>query len=291
MSDSTRPKITVPSLRARKGAGPPIIALTAYDHPTASALDEAGVDVLLVGDSLGMVVLGYDTTLPVTMDEMVHHTAAVARARSAALVVADMPFLSYHASLQDAISNAGRFVQEGGAEAVKIEGGRRRAGIVSAIVGADIPVMGHIGLTPQAVHAMGGFRVQGKSQEAVQALLDDVRALEDAGAFSVVLEGIPAEAARLITRATALPTIGIGAGPDCDGQILVVHDLLGWTPGAPPKFVRRYADLRSLTIEAVRAFAADVAARRFPSPSECYAASVKLVDPEAERRGQSPEGT
>jgi 3-methyl-2-oxobutanoate hydroxymethyltransferase len=295
MSGPAHAKVTVPSLRARKGSGAPIVALTAYDHPTAAALDEAGVDILLVGDSLGMVVLGHDTTLGVTMDIMVHHTAAVARARTAALVVADMPFLAYHASREDAIRNAGRLVQEGGAEAVKIEGGRRRAGVVSAIVEADIPVMGHIGLTPQAVHAMGGYRVQGRTPQAVQELMDDARALEDAGAFSIVLEGIPPEAARLVTGSTSLPTIGIGAGPHCDGQILVVNDLLGWTPGPTPKFVRRYADLRGAVIDAVRTYAADVAAGRFPSASESYAPSGRSSGEEPaasaarERQGRGAE--
>lgn len=288
MNPAHRHKVTVPSLRARKATGPPIVALTAYDYPTAAALDEAGVDVILVGDSLGMVVLGHDTTLPVTMDVMVHHTSAVARARPAALVVADMPFLSYHTSREEAIRNAGRLVQEAGAEAVKIEGGRRRAGIVSAICDADIPVMGHIGLTPQAVHSLGGFKVQGKTPEAVQSLLDDVRALEDAGAFSVVLEGIPSEAARLVTRAAGIPTIGIGAGPFCDGQILVIHDLLGLLSGPVPKFVRRYADLRSAMVTAVRAYGSDVASGRFPAPEESYrTARVAAADGAA---GQASPG-
>jgi len=273
MSESVRRKITVPAIRARKGAGPPIVALTAYDFPSAAALEEAGVEIILVGDSLGMVVLGYETTLPVSMDVMVHHTAAAARAKPSALLVADMPFLSYHGSREEAIRNAGRFVQEGGAEAVKIEGGRRRAGTVRAIVEADIPVMGHIGLTPQAFHAMGGFRVQGRTSDAVQELLDDVRALEDAGAFSVVLEGMPAEAARLITSTAGIPTIGIGAGPYCDGQILVLHDLLGWGAGPSPKFVRRYAELRRTTVEAVRSYASDVRSGRFPSAAESYPAA------------------
>lgn len=272
MQSETRPKITVPAIRTRKGSGRPIIALTAYDYPTASALDEAGVEIILVGDSLGMVVHGHETTLPVDMDLMVQHTAAVARARPSALVVADMPFLSYHVSREEAIRNAGRFVREGGAEAVKIEGGRRRAGIVAALTDADIPVMGHLGLTPQAFHALGGYKVQGRTPEAVERLLDDLLALEDAGVFSVVLEGIPVEAARLMTKTASVPTIGIGAGPHCDGQILVVNDLLGWNAGAAPRFVRRYANLRAAAIEAVREYAADVEAGRFPSAAESYAA-------------------
>jgi len=268
-------KVTVPAIRARKGAGRPIVALTAYDYPTARTLDAAGVDLLLVGDSLGMVVLGHPTTLPVTLEMMLHHTAAVVRAKTAALVVADMPFLSYHVSREETIRNAGRLIQEAGAEAVKIEGGRGRAGVVRALVEADIPVMGHIGLTPQSVHAMGGYKVQGRSPDAVQSLLEDARALEEAGAFSLVLEGIPGEAARLITQSTALPTIGIGAGPHCDGQILVVNDLLGLGGEEVPRFVRRYADLRTAAVEAVRAYAADVTAGRFPAEVESYGAGAR----------------
>lgn len=284
MHSETRPKVTVPAIRARKGSGRPIIALTAYDYPTASALDEAGVEIILVGDSLGMVVHGHETTLPVEMDLMVRHTAAVARAKPSALVVADMPFLSYHVSREDAIRNAGRFVREGGAEAVKIEGGRRRAGIVAALTDADIPVMGHLGLTPQAFHALGGYRVQGRTPEAVERLLDDLHALEDAGIFSVVLEGIPVETARLLTQAASVPTIGIGAGPHCDGQILVVNDLLGWNAGAAPRFVRRYANLRAAAIEAVKRYASDVATGRFPSAEESYAAGGPEASPAATPR-------
>lgn len=273
MSQPKRPKITAPSIQARKG-GRPIVALTAYDSPTASALDEAGVEILLVGDSLGMVVHGFETTLPVTMDLMVHHTAAVARARPHALVVADMPFLSYHVSTEEAIRNAGRLVQEGGAEAIKLEGGRIRASAIAAITEAGIPVMGHLGLTPQAFHALGGFRVQGRTPEAVEALLEDLRALEQAGAFSIVLEGLPVEVARLLTQAATVPTIGIGAGPHCDGQILVINDILGWNGGYAPRFVRKYADFRSAAVEAARAFAGDVVAGRFPSREESYSPAV-----------------
>ncbi|MBI3451107.1 MAG: 3-methyl-2-oxobutanoate hydroxymethyltransferase [Acidobacteria bacterium] len=284
-------KITVPAIRARKGAGRPIVALTAYDYPTARTLDAAGVDLILVGDSLGMVVLGHPTTLPVTLEVMLHHTAAVARAKTAALVVADMPFLSYHVSREETIRNAGRLVQEAGAEAVKIEGGRARAGVVRALVEADIQVMGHIGLTPQSVHAMGGYKVQGKSPDAVQSLLEDARALEEAGAFSIVLEGIPGEAARLVTQSTALPTIGIGAGPHCDGQILVVNDLLGLNGEDVPRFVRRYADLRTAAVEAVRAYAADVAAGRFPAEEESYGPGPRgSKAPEATARAARPAG-
>ncbi|HET6373240.1 MAG TPA: 3-methyl-2-oxobutanoate hydroxymethyltransferase, partial [Candidatus Polarisedimenticolia bacterium] len=221
MSRSPQSKVTVPGIRARKAssgrpeAGDRIITLTAYDYPTARALDQAGVDILLVGDSLGMVVLGHETTLPVTLEVMLHHTAAVARARPRALVVADMPFLSYHTGTSDAVRNAGRFIQEAGAEAVKVEGGTARLDVVAALVRADIPVMGHIGLTPQSVHTLGGYRVQGKSVGMLDALLADARGLEEAGAFSIVLEGMPAEVGGLLTRTLSVPTIGIGAGPDC----------------------------------------------------------------------------
>lgn len=263
-------KTTVPALRARKGQGPPIVALTAYDFPMAAMLDEAGVDVILVGDSLGMVVLGHDTTLPVDMDAMVHHTAAAARARPAALLVADMPFLSFTISREEAVRNAGRLVREGGAEAVKIEGGGSRSAIIRAVVEADVPVMGHLGLTPQAVHALGGFRVQAREGGAAERLLEELKAVEEAGVFAVVLEGIPADVAERLTAQATVPTIGIGAGPACDGQILVTHDILGLSRGPVPRFARRYADLSSATIEAVRTFAADVTAGRFPAPAETY---------------------
>jgi len=279
MKDAVRTKQTVPSIRARKRRGPAIVALTAYDHPTAAALDQAGVDVILVGDSVGMAVLGMDSTLPVTLDTMVHHTRAVCSARPSALVVADMPFLSYHVSIEETMRNAGRLVQEAGAESVKLEGGRSRVAAVRALTDAGIPVMGHIGLTPQAVHAMGGYRVQGKTPEAIQALVDDIHALEDAGVFAVVLEGLPVEVARLLTEAAAVPTIGIGAGPYCDGQILVVHDLLGWSATPAPKFVRRYADLRGACIDAARRFAADVRSGGFPALEECYVPKLHVAEP------------
>ena len=280
MSTSRRDKVTIPEIRARKGgagrdAGR-IVALTAYDHPTACILDDAGVDLILVGDSVGNVVLGHETTLPVTMDVMLHHTAAVARARTRALVIADMPFLSYHTGSADAVRNAGRFIQEAGAEGVKIEGGRRRAPIVRAIVEADIPVMGHIGLTPQSFNALGGYRVQGRDATAVDALLDDARAVEEAGAFCLVLEAVPAEVGSLITRTVSIPTIGIGAGSGCDGQILVLHDLVGLARTAPARFVRRYADLSAAMKEAVAAWSADVRAGAFPSDRESYASPPEL---------------
>jgi 3-methyl-2-oxobutanoate hydroxymethyltransferase len=259
------------------------VALTAYDFPTAAALDEAGVEIILVGDSLGMVVLGHDTTLPVDMDAMVHHTAAVARARPSALVVADMPFLSFSVSREEAVRNAGRLVREGGAEAVKIEGRRGRTEAIRAIVEADIPVMGHLGLTPQAYHALGGFRVQGREQDAAGRLLDDLRAVEEAGAFSIVLEGLPEEVAGSLTAAATVPTIGIGAGPRCDGQILVTHDLIGMGRGPVPRFVRRYADVSAVIVDAVRRYADDVVEGRFPGQEESYGSARPTRHPRKDR--------
>jgi 3-methyl-2-oxobutanoate hydroxymethyltransferase len=244
--------------------------LTAYDFPTARLLDAAGIDIILVGDSVGNNVLGYDSTLPVTMDEMVHHVKAVCRGAKRALVVADMPYLSYQAGVEEAVRNAGRFLKEAGAAAVKIEGGRRRAGVVRALVEAEIPVMGHVGLTPQSLHVMGGYRVQGKRVDEAAALVEDARALEEAGIFALVLEGMPEAAGRTITRAVSIPTIGIGAGRHCDGQVLVFHDLVGLTPGPPPRFARRYADLAGAIEEAARRFADDVRAGAFPGEAEIY---------------------
>jgi 3-methyl-2-oxobutanoate hydroxymethyltransferase len=263
-----RDRITIPALVERKGKEP-IVMVTAYDAPTARLLDEAGVEVLLVGDSLGMVVLGRETTLDVTMDEMVHHTQAVVRGRRRALVVADMPYLSYHVSREEAVRNAGRFVQAGAA-GVKIEGGARRADLVRALLDAEVPVMGHIGLTPQSYHRMGGFRVQGRGEREAQALVEDARALERAGVWSIVLEGIPAGLGRRITEEVGVPTIGIGAGPGCDGQVLVVHDLLGLGGPATPRFVRRYAELGKEIVHAVSSFVSDVKSRSFPSEAESY---------------------
>jgi 3-methyl-2-oxobutanoate hydroxymethyltransferase len=262
-------KITAPHIRARKG-GAPIIALTAYDYPSARLVDEAGFDFILVGDSLAQTVLGYETTLPVTLDEMIAATRAVRRATRRALVVGDMPFGSYQDSVEQSIKAAIRYVKEGGAEAVKIEGGARRAHIVKAIVEAEIPVMGHIGLTPQSVLRMGGYRVQGKTMEAARELMEDAMALERAGAFSIVLEGIPSEISRLITERISIPTIGIGAGMDCDGQILVFTDLVGLTFGHTAKFVRQYSDVKAVIGEALKRFADDVAAHRFPADKESY---------------------
>jgi 3-methyl-2-oxobutanoate hydroxymethyltransferase len=293
VSRAIQDKVTVPAIRARKGSADRLVALTAYDYPTARALDQARVDILLVGDSLGMVVLGHDTTLPVTLDVMLVHTAAVARAKTRALVIADMPFLTYHTGPGDAVRNAGRFIQEAGAEAVKVEGGRSRIDAIRALVAADIPVMGHIGLTPQSVNAIGGYRVQGRSLTQVEALLDDARALEEAGVFSIVLEGMPAQVGRLVTRAVSLPTIGIGAGPDCDGQILVTHDLIGFGETAPARFVRRYADVSAAIVEAARQFAGDVKQGNYPAERETYPCPPDLAEqlaeidqPEARERGR-----
>ncbi len=265
-------KITVPALLQRKSDShsKKIVCLTAYDYPTSRLADDAGVDVLLVGDSLGMVVLGYDSTLPVTLDEMIHHTRAVRRGTKHALVVADMPFGTYHADVAEALRNAVRLVKEAGAEAVKVEGGERRLELIARLTEAEIPVMGHVGLTPQSVNALGGYRVQGKTADAAEQLLRDAHAVEAAGAFAVVLEAVPRELAAQITRELRIPAIGIGAGPDCDGQILVVHDMLGLTFNAPPKFVRQYANVGELVSSAVRAYCEDVRAGTFPSDAESY---------------------
>lgn len=266
----SRPRVTPPRLLEMKRRGEPIAVLTAYDFPTARLADEAGVDVLLVGDSVGTVLLGYENTLPVTMDDMLHHTRAVSRARPRAMVVGDMPFMSYQVSVEQAVLNAGRLVKEGGADAVKLEGGERVAPAVRRMVEAGIPVMGHLGLTPQSVLAFGGYKVQARGEADQERLLREAGLLEQAGCFSLVLEGIPARLGGLVTRAIGIPTIGIGAGPQCDGQVLVSHDLLGLFLGHQPKFVRRYADLGEAMREAFGRYAADVKARRFPSDAESY---------------------
>jgi len=275
-SSSANPaKITIPYLQAKKHSterDSKISALTAYDYATARLADEAGIEMVLVGDSLGQVVLGYDSTLPVTVEEMLHHSRAVRRGLRRALLVVDMPFGSYHASPDAALENAIRFVKESGAEAVKIEGGR--ASLVERITKAEIPVVAHLGLTPQSVNRMGGYRVQGKTVEAGQKLLDDALALEAAGAAIVVLEGIPRELAERVTAALAVPTIGIGAGPGCDGQILVFHDLVGLTFSPAAKFVRRYGDAAKLMHEAMVAYRADVESGAFPSDAESYHAEA-----------------
>ena len=275
-------KITVPDILSRKFCSPSghfetrskITCLTAYDYPTARLLDAAGVDILLVGDSLGMVVLGYESTLPVTLDEMVHHTRAVRRATQHALLVADMPYGSFHVSPDESVRNAVRLVKEGGAEAVKVEGGERRIELIARLVEAEIPVMGHVGLTPQSVNALGGFHVQGKSEDAARQVERDARAVEAAGAFAVVLESMPRDLAARITEKLHIPTIGIGAGPDCDGQVLVFHDLLGLGFGHKPKFARQYADLSAAVTQAVHAFSEDVRSGSFPSDAESYHAAA-----------------
>jgi 3-methyl-2-oxobutanoate hydroxymethyltransferase len=280
--------ITAPAVRARKVStgAEPLVMVTAYDAPGARIVDEAGVDLILVGDSLAMVVLGYDDTLQVTVDDMAHHTAAVARAKPRPLVVADLPWLSYHVSVDDTVRNAAVLIRAG-AEAVKLEGGTKRVGMVEALVDAEIPVMGHIGLTPQSVHAMGGFKVQGKSMDAANALVEEAKALEAAGVFAIVLEGVPDEVARMVTDAVGVPTIGIGAGRHCDGQVLVYHDVLGLQDRLLPKFVRRYANLKADSVDAIAAFAADVRGARFPSAAESY----HLSDDVAEALGLYGSGT
>ena len=273
-------KVTVPDILSRKSDGSPnsskITCLTAYDYPAARLLDEAGVDILLVGDSLAMVVLGYDNTLPVTIEDMLVHVRAVRRGTKRALLVADMPYGSYHVSLEESVRNAVRLVKEGGAEAVKIEGGERRLELISRLVEAEIPVMGHVGLTPQSINAMGGFHVQGKSSDAARQLERDARAVEAAGAFAVVLESMPRELAARITEKLHIPTIGIGAGPDCDGQVLVLHDILGLTMGHTPKFARKYADVGAEISRAAAEYCRDVRNGTFPSDSESYHSPAEL---------------
>jgi 3-methyl-2-oxobutanoate hydroxymethyltransferase len=264
-------RVTVPLIQARKKTGEKITALTAYDYSLASIMDAAGVDILLVGDSLGMVVLGYENTLPVTMEEMIHHAKPVVRAAKRALVIGDMPFMSYHLSQEQALANAGRFVKEAGAGAVKIEGASpRRLRLLEALIEAGIPVLGHIGLTPQSVFRLGGFKVQGTTPAAARRLIAEARSLEKAGAFALVVECVPAEVAGEITSAVGIPTIGIGAGPACDGQIIVFHDLVGCHGGYLPKFVKMYADLHEVISQAVGRYRDDVRSGAFPDPEHAY---------------------
>jgi 3-methyl-2-oxobutanoate hydroxymethyltransferase len=267
-------KVRITDLARMKQAGSPITMLTAYDAPFARIFDEAGVDAILVGDSVAMVVQGADSTLPVTLEEILYHTRIVARARKRALLIADMPFLSYQVSAEDAVRNAGRLIKEGGAEAVKLEGGVSIAETVARLAGIDIPVMGHIGLTPQSIHRMGGHRVQGQREGDApgcrQRLIDDAKALEQAGAFAIVLEGMPAPLAREITATVAVPTIGIGAGADCDGQVLVMHDMLGLSTGCAPRFVKAYANLWHEASAATHAYLREVRERAFPGPEHSY---------------------
>jgi 3-methyl-2-oxobutanoate hydroxymethyltransferase len=277
---------TVPGIRARKAGegGDPLVMVTAYDAPGARQAHAAGVDLILVGDSLAMVVLGYHDTLQVSVDDIAHHTAAVHRGLRASsadgaapLVVGDLPWMSYHTTPDEAVRNAATLVRAG-AQAVKLEGGRKRLAVVEAIVDAEIPVMGHLGLTPQSVHAMGGFKVQGRQHDAALALRDEAKALAAAGCFAIVLEGVPDEVARLVTETVDVPTIGIGAGPDTDGQVLVYHDVLGIEDRLAPKFVRRYADVGAVSVEGLRAFADDVRARRFPDHSESYHLTADVAE-------------
>jgi 3-methyl-2-oxobutanoate hydroxymethyltransferase len=267
---SNRKKATTHTLRAKKERGEPITMLTAYDYPTALAIDRAGVDAVLVGDSLGMVVLGYENTLPVTMDDMLHHCRAVARGAKTAHLIGDMPFMSYQVSGVEAVRNAGRFLQEAGMDAVKLEGGREMAATIEAIVAAGIPVMGHLGLTPQSVHKLGGYKTQGKSAEAARRLVEDAHILEEAGCYAVVLEAIPDRVAELISHRLHIPTIGIGAGAGCDGQVLVTHDLLGLFDRFTPKFVRRYANIHAEMARAFAEYTEDVDQRRFPGPEHSH---------------------
>src|SRR5829696_3740227 len=277
MSPTAMSRVTAPSVRARKvrTGSEPLVMVTAYDAPGARMADEAGVDLILVGDSLAMVVLGYDDTLQVTIDDMAHHVGAVARAKPRPLVVGDLPWMSYHVSVEDTVRNAARLIKAG-ATAVKLEGGTKRLPMVRALVDAEIPVMGHLGLTPQSVHALGGFKVQGRRPEAADALVEDALALVDAGVFALVLEAVPAAVARRVTEAVPVPTIGIGAGPACDGQVLVLHDLLGLEDRVLPRFVRRYASLRADGTAAVGAFAADVRSGAFPGADETYEPEERL---------------
>ena len=277
------PKITVPELRARKAQGPKIAMVTAYDATMAKLLEAGGADVLLVGDSLGMVVQGLNNTLPVTLDEMCYHGRAVARAAVRAHVMGDLPFMSYQASPERAVESSGKLLKEGGFESVKLEGGREFAEHVRRIVASSIPVMAHIGLTPQSVHAMGGFKVQGRGVDAAERLLEDARILEQAGAFGIVLEGIPSELGARITAAVSIPTIGIGAGPSCDGQVLVCYDFLGMYPDLRPRFVKRFGEIGQAIVEATRAYVSEVQSGAFPSDAQSFGPG-----PKAEPTGNRP---
>lgn len=263
-------KVTTVKLKEMKSSGEKITVLTCYDYSNAILLDKAGIDVLLVGDSLGMVLLGYDSTIPVTMEDMIIHTKAVSRGTKNALLVADMPFMSYQISTGESVKNAGRFLQEAGANAVKLEGGREIAPTVQAIIAAGIPVMGHLGLTPQSVNKLGGHRVQGKDEAAARIILNNALALQDAGVFAIVLECVPAALAKMVTNRLEVPTIGIGAGVDCDGQVLVIHDLLGLYSDISPKFVKRYASLQNTILEAVSQYKSDVKEGNFPGPEHSF---------------------
>jgi 3-methyl-2-oxobutanoate hydroxymethyltransferase len=279
MSSSVqRKKVTTHTLLQKKQRGEPITMLTAYDYPTALAVDNAGIDAILVGDSLGMVVLGYENTLPVTMDDMLHHCRAAARGANYALLIGDLPFMSYQVSAEQAVRNAGRFLQEAGMDAVKLEGGRERLDAIRTIVAAGIPVQGHLGLTPQSVHQLGGFRAQGRTATAARRLLEDAMMLQEAGCFSLVIESVPARLAALVSQRLEIPTIGIGAGAGCDGQVLVTHDLLGLFDRFTPRFVKQYADLHGVIARALDAYRAEVEAQQFPAPEH----TVDMPDEEWE---------
>lgn len=271
-------KVSAPSLKASKARGERLVCLTAYDYPTARILDEAGIDIILVGDSLGNVVLGYGNTVPVTLEEIVVHTKAVRRAVQRALLVADMPYGSFHTGADDAVRNALRLVKEAGAEAIKLEGGRKRIPLVRRLVDEEIAVMGHIGLTPQSINKLGAYRVQGKTPAAARELIDDARALEEAGVFAIVLEVVPREIARIITETVSIPTIGIGAGADCDIQVLVLHDMLGLSFGKLARFVRPYANLRETITDAVSRYADDVRNGTYPSDTESYSLPAEAAE-------------
>jgi 3-methyl-2-oxobutanoate hydroxymethyltransferase len=271
-------KVSAPSLRSSKQRGERLVCLTAYDYPTARIVDEAGIDIILVGDSLGNVVLGYGNTVPVTLDEILIHLKAVRRAVHRALLVADMPYGSFHTGDDDAVRNALRLVKEGGAEAIKLEGGHKRVHLVKRLVDEEISVMGHIGLTPQSINQLGAYRVQGKTATTAQQLIDDAKALEDAGAFAIVLEVVPREIAQLITESISIPTIGIGAGVHCDIQVLVLHDMLGLSFGKQARFVRPYANLREVITDAVTKYADDVRSGTYPSDKESYALPQDAAD-------------
>lgn len=284
----SRKKVTILDLQSKKERGEPITMLAAYDYPSGQWVDQAGIDIILVGDSVGMVLLGYEHTVPVTMDEMLHHCKAVARGARHSLLVGDMPFLSYQVDVKEAIRNAGRFLKEGGMDVAKLEGGREIASTAKAIVDAGIPVMGHIGLTPQSISKLGGYRVQGRDVAAAQALIHDALALEDAGLFSLLLEAIPSPVARLITERLSIPTIGIGSGPGCDGQSLVVHDLIGLVDRSLPRFVKRYANVNPTIVEALAAYRKEIIAGTFPGPEHSYSMSDEVLQALLKELGEQP---
>ncbi len=290
MSDEKSEIITIPALHSKKEKNEKIVALTAYDFPTAKIVDEAGIDLILVGDTLGMVVLGYESTIPVTMEEMIHHTKPVVRAAKRALVVGDMPYFSFHLSIEESVFNASRFLKEAGAKAVKIEGAsKKRLILIETLVEAEIPVMGHIGLTPQSIHHLGRYRVKGRETEEAKKLIFAAKDVEKAGAFSVVLECIPAEVARIITEKLKIPTIGIGAGPDCDGQILVFHDLVGLSDGHIPKFVKKYLDLNQIIGDALESYVQDVKGGHFPGDSHSYHLKPEKIKELTRRKTHKPK--